>query len=759
MRVLSSVLAASLLGCGAGRPQKPMTLQRVILYQNGIGYFERAGHVHGETLQLSFSRGELDDVLKTLTVIDRLGAGVATVDVPTLDDKAKSIGLGVRMSAGRVHDVKVSYAVPTPTWKAAYRVVLVDPAGPSESGPLHLRAAQQKSLIQGWAMVNNVSQEDWQGVSLTLATGAPMSFVHDLHTPEYVKRPDIHGNLIAPVVTGPIENEKHGAADNDGDGILDVDDVCPDSSEDRDSFEDSDGCPDADNDRDRVGDRSDKCPNEPETFNGFEDDDGCPDRGRVVVTSSSLEVLDQVYFAKGNDGVKKTSAPILDAIAATLRGNPDIVKIEIGGHASDDEAEAWALASRRASAVRQALIDRGVESKRLVIVPYGSTRPMDRSSSDAARDRNRRVDFLIAQRQEPVQAAPTRRAAMRVDTQTAAASVHTSSKPAEVAGTVRYELSEPVTIRKGSSSMVSILNKPVGAEDVYLFRPDGNAPGSARHPFRAVRLVNDSGYMLEPGPIAIFARGTFVGDSMIGRLNVGETAWIPYALDGATSVTTASDENERPIKIVSIQRGVLTVENAGVRVTRYSIAAGRDPAKQIYLRHDKADGFTAKDLPPGTQDRGNSYLIPLPLQAGKTSVLAIEERQPRRHTIQILDAGAIEIGLYVEGSHLPAPIADKLKEAVALRKEMGKLEENLEGLRTRLVDLARRGDEIRENIRALDKVRGADPLRKKLVASLTTLTTEADAIARKLGGDSEALAAARNKLQDSLREITLDENS
>ncbi|HEX5063159.1 MAG TPA: OmpA family protein [Kofleriaceae bacterium] len=742
-RFLASFLAASLItGCGAARPARPMQLQRVILYQNGIGYFERAGHVQGETLRLSFSRGELDDVLKTLTVIDRLGAGVATVDVPTLDDKATSIGLGVRMSAGRVHDVKVSYAVPTPTWKAAYRVVLDD-------------KTKAQSLIQGWAMVNNASQEDWRDVQLTLATGAPMSFVHDLHTPEYVKRPDIHGNLVAPIVTGPIDSEKVGAGDSDSDGIPDVDDVCPDSPEDRDSFEDTDGCPDADNDRDRVNDAYDKCPNEPETWNGFEDDDGCPDRGRVVVTSSAIEVLEQIYFAKTSDGIKKESGEILDAIAATLRGNPDIVKVEVGGHASDDEGEAWALSSRRASVVRQALIQRGVEGKRLVVVPYGSTRPLD----PKAADKNRRVDFLIAQRQEEMHAMPTRRAPTRIDTQTAAASVHTATKPAEVAGTVRYELTEPVSIRKGSSSMVSILNKSVSGEDVYLFRPDPNAPGSARHPFRAVRLVNDSGYMLEPGPIAIFARGTFVGDSMIGRLNVGETAWIPYALDGATQVTAATDEAERPIKIVSIQRGVLTVENAGVRVTKYSIAAGADPAKQIYLRHDKAYGFAAKDLPPGTQDRGDSYLIPLPLQAKKTSVLSIEERQPRRHTMHILDAGATEIGLYVEGSHLAPAIEAKLEEAIELRKEMGKIEEGLDGLRERIVDLSERADEIRENIRALDKVRGADPLRKKLVASLTAVTTEADALARKLGGESEALATARNKLQDALREINLDEKT
>src|SRR5262249_5106156 len=161
-------------------------------------------------------------------------------------------------------------------------------------------------------------------------------------------------------------------------------------------------------------------------------------------------------------------------------------------------------------------------------------------------------------------------------------------------------------------------------------------------------------------------------------------------------------------------------------------------AKQIYLRHNKAYGYAAKDLPPNTQDRGDSYLIPLPLQAKKSSTLTIEERQPRRHTIHILDAGATEIGLYVEGSRLPPEVADKLKQAIALRKEMGKSEEALEELRDRIGELSQRADELRENLKALEKVKGADALRKKLVASLTTVTTEADTLAKKLGTESEA---------------------
>lgn len=65
--------------------------------------------------------------------------------------------------------------------------------------------------------------------------------------------------------------------DADGDGILDDADKCPNDPEDRDAFQDDDGCPEPDNDADGIADIHDKCPNVPETMNGFEDTDGCPD--------------------------------------------------------------------------------------------------------------------------------------------------------------------------------------------------------------------------------------------------------------------------------------------------------------------------------------------------------------------------------------------------------------------------------------------------------------------------------------------------
>ncbi|HNO69268.1 MAG TPA: OmpA family protein, partial [Pseudomonadota bacterium] len=190
--------------------------------------------------------------------------------------------------------------------------------------------------------------------------------------------------------------------DNDKDGILDKDDLCPNDPEDKDGFEDLDGCPDPDNDKDGILDKDDQCPNEPETFNGYQDEDGCPDKGRVIVRKGKLEILDKIYFETDKDIIKPISYPILDAIAATLKGNPQILEIEVQGHADErgDDAHNLDLTDRRAKAVRVYLIDKGIDGNRLQAHGYGETKPVCMEHNEDCWSRNRRVEFVILKRSD-----------------------------------------------------------------------------------------------------------------------------------------------------------------------------------------------------------------------------------------------------------------------------------------------------------------------------------------------------------------------
>jgi OmpA-OmpF porin, OOP family len=185
--------------------------------------------------------------------------------------------------------------------------------------------------------------------------------------------------------------------DNDNDGILDTDDLCPNDPEDRDEFQDQDGCPDPDNDSDRILDVDDTCPNEPETYNGTEDEDGCPDTGSVIIEENSIVILEKIYFETDSAEILQRSFPIIDAVAATLIGNPHITLVEVQGHADERSSDEYniRLTRDRAASVVEALVQRGVARERVRSAGYGERCPVDPRHNDEAWERNRRVEFKI----------------------------------------------------------------------------------------------------------------------------------------------------------------------------------------------------------------------------------------------------------------------------------------------------------------------------------------------------------------------------
>ena len=78
--------------------------------------------------------------------------------------------------------VRVGYIQQTPVWKTTYRLVLSE---------------KEKPFLQGWAIVENTSEDDWSGVNLTLVSGRPISFTMDLYEPLYITRPEVQLELYS----------------------------------------------------------------------------------------------------------------------------------------------------------------------------------------------------------------------------------------------------------------------------------------------------------------------------------------------------------------------------------------------------------------------------------------------------------------------------------------------------------------------------------------------------------------------------------
>ncbi|MFI5289368.1 MAG: OmpA family protein, partial [Polyangia bacterium] len=209
--------------------------------------------------------------------------------------------------------------------------------------------------------------------------------------------------------------------DNDQDGILDKVDKCPNQAEDKDGFEDEDGCPDPDNDKDGIADAEDKCPNEagpkenggcPDkdsdgdgvidrldrcpTVPGPADNQGCPKQKYIVVTKEKIELKQKVHFATNKSRIMPDSFAMLSEIADVLKQRPEI-KIRIEGHTDSRGSlkHNMKLSQARADSVRDFLVEKGVDPTRMESRGFGPTQPIDDNRTAKGREMNRRVEFII----------------------------------------------------------------------------------------------------------------------------------------------------------------------------------------------------------------------------------------------------------------------------------------------------------------------------------------------------------------------------
>lgn len=121
---------------------------------------------------------------------------------------------------------------------------------------------------------------------------------------------------------------------------------------------------------------------------------------RAKVTKEKIEILDKVFFDTGKATIKPESFPLLDDVYALLDANPDVKRLRVEGH-TDSRGSARTnlrLSQQRADSVKAYLVDKGIASERLEAVGYGEEKPIDPKNNAAAWDQNRRVEFMILER-------------------------------------------------------------------------------------------------------------------------------------------------------------------------------------------------------------------------------------------------------------------------------------------------------------------------------------------------------------------------
>jgi outer membrane protein OmpA-like peptidoglycan-associated protein len=151
------------------------------------------------------------------------------------------------------------------------------------------------------------------------------------------------------------------------------------------------GCPLRDQDGDGVEDALDKCP---EVAAGPGGKSGCP---LARIQGNKILILEQVNFATDQDIILSESFPILEEVAAILKANADLQKVLVEGHTDSRATDAYNLdlSRRRAASVMRFLVQSGVAAERLCSLGFGLSKPIADNATEEGMALNRRVEFTI----------------------------------------------------------------------------------------------------------------------------------------------------------------------------------------------------------------------------------------------------------------------------------------------------------------------------------------------------------------------------
>ncbi len=690
-------------------------LGRVVVYRNGVAYFERTGTFEKDTLELKVPADKVDDFLKSLTVVDAKTGDPAPIAYPTTapaSDASGLIHMVISLNGPAPHELKVSYVTDAPSWKPSYRVTL---------------GKDKKVGLQAWAIVDNTSGEDWANVQLGVGSSSALSFRYDLRSVRLVQRETLHSDDLfaqAPPMGGAsYANMNQQGQQQMGPRVMaELSDETLAANVSRDSR----------NEVAKVKEPAGK--------------KGAP---VPTVVTGSLGGLGS-GAGRGYGGPPATSKPTdkslrmnvdvpaqapmnqLDQMARQLNTTKNQVIVE--GWADHSDGDKFAASLERANRTREQLIRGGLDPNKVVAVGKGE-------------QSGRAGGVRIVEAPPP----PPKDEKQKQEEQAAALGV-------DPIGTSHFESKSRMSVTHGTSAMVSILNTDTEGEVVYLY--DAESPrGNSTFPFRAMRIKNPTDSVLESGPVTVFGEGKFIGEGLADPIPAHSMAFVPFALDRQILVERKEDDVDRIARIITVQRGVFSTEVQHTKRSVLTLHNRMSEKATLYVRHTVAAGYKLTKSPDKHERLGAAYLFRADLEPNAKVEMVIEEATPLFKTTDIRAPGGMELVTAFLNSAAEGQLKSAVTELLKVQKEMANTQQRITTLRESMEEYRTRMDELHAQIVTLKMVKTAGPLMQNLEKKLAEVSDKLTKATLDLVTLQEQLMVARIRFQDGVADLSLEKSS
>jgi len=209
-----------------------------------------------------------------------------------------------------------------------------------------------------------------------------------------------------------------------------------------------------------------------------------------------------------------------------------------------------------------------------------------------------------------------------VDLSEAASKQHIEAESKDLGDYFEYNLKQKITIGKNQSALVPILQARIDAENVSIWNEQSNEIR------RALWLTNSSGLTLDSGTFDIVQGDTFSGEGLIETLHPAERRLISYAADPALRIKAESEDHEKPISRVTISKGIMIATREMRETHTYTLRNSDSQPRQVIVEHPSREGWKlAEGVKP--EETTASYLrFRVGVGPNKSEELKVEEYQP-----------------------------------------------------------------------------------------------------------------------------------
>ncbi len=322
----------------------------------------------------------------------------------------------------------------------------------------------------------------------------------------------------------------------------------------------------------------------------------------------------------------------------------------------------------------------------------------------------------------------------------------------ELGDLFEYKLKDPITIQKNRSALVPIAQSGIGAEKVSIWN---ERSGMAR-PERALWLTNTTGLTLDGGSFSVMEEDTFAGEGVFEPIRANEKRLVSYATDLALIVSSKIGSEHQRVTRARISGGVMIQEHEMRERKTYTLRNEDTSARAVIVEHPVRSGYDLRSEARPAETTSDWMRFRVTVPAKQTVALTVEEARPVENTVQISSVTGEQVDLFVRQQSIDRTLEAALRRIVAQKSSIAALEEQKSARDDEAEKIFDDQQRLRENMKALKGSPEEKALLQRYAQQLDTQETRL-AVLRKEGAEiEERKDAAQETLDRMVQELAFD---